>query len=154
MKKVAEVGSYCPYKGCNAYGEVEQGNVIKYGKSNQGVQRYYCNSCKTPINANYGTMFYRKRTSAKEIIEVLVLIANGSNISAIVEAKGYKAATIEGWLLEAAEHAEEINALLLKDYDVGPSQIDAMWSFVKHKGSKKGDKKKVKTQEHSGVAQF
>ena len=151
-KSVGEVGSHCPHKGCEAYGEIEKGNIIKYGKSKQGLQRYYCKSCEDTFNENHGTLFYRKRKSPKEIIEVLVLLAKGSSISAVVEAKGYKAETIEGWIVEAAEHAEEINSILLKDYDLGPSQIDGMWSFVKHKGSKKGSKK-VKKLVHFGVAQ-
>jgi len=153
MKKVfAEIGSYCPNKACETYGKVEKGNVHKYGRSKQGLQRYLCKDCDKTFNENHGTLFYRKRKSPKEIIEVLVLLANGSNLSAIVEAKGYKAETIEGWLIEAAEHAEEINTILLEDYDLGPSQIDGMWSFVKHKGSKKG-LKKVKRQAHSGELQ-
>ena len=150
---IGEVGSHCPHKECELYREVGKGNVHKYGKSKKGLQRYFCKSCERVINENHGTLFYRKRKSAKEIIEVLVLLANGSNISAIVEAKGYKAETIEGWLLEAADHAEVINAILLEDYDLGASQIDGMWSFVKHKGSKKGSKK-VKKLAHSGVVQF
>jgi len=149
---IAEVGSHCPHKECGLYGEVGKGNVHKYGKSKKGLQRYYCKSCERVINANHGTLFYRKRKSPKEIIEVLVLLAKGSSISAIVEAKGYKAETIEGWLIEAAEHAEVINSILLEEYDLGPSQIDGMWGFVKHKGSKKGSKK-VKKQAHSGVVQ-
>jgi len=154
MKKVFEkVGSYCPNTSCELYGKVGKDNVHKYGRSRQGLQRYLCNDCEKTFNENHGTLFYRKRKSPKEIIEVLVLLANGSNVSAIVEAKGYKAETIESWLIEAAEHGEEINAILLEGYNLGPSQIDGMWSFVKHKGSKKGSKK-VKKLVHSGVAQF
>lgn len=150
MIKIAKVGSFCPHETCDLYGMVDEGNITKYGKSRQGHQRYHCKSCESVVNENHGTLFYRKKKSAKDIIEVLVLLAKGSSISAIVESKGYKAETIETWLLEAAEHVEEISNLLLEDYDLGPSQIDAMWSFVKNKGSKKGTKK-LKNQVHSGV---
>ena len=153
MTKIGKVGSYCPHEECELYGKVDKGNVTKYGKSRQGKQRYFCKSCERVINENHGTIFYRKKKSAKDIIEVLALIAKGSTVSAVVEAKGYKAETIESWLLEASEHAEEINAILLEDYDLGPSQIDAMWSFVKNKGSKKG-MRKLKDQVHSGVRLF
>ena len=153
MTRIVKVGSYCPHEDCEQYGTVDKGNVTKYGKSKQGRQRYYCNSCKRVINENHGTIFYRKKKSAKDIIETLALLAKGSTVSAVVEAKGYKAETIEGWLLEASKHAEEINAILLEDYDLGPSQIDGMWNFVKNKGSKKGTKK-AKNQVHSGVAPY
>ena len=150
-KGLGEVGSFCPHEGCSAYGEVSAGNVILYGKSKQGVQRYYCKSCERAFSANYGTLFYRRRKSASEIVETLALLAKGTSITAIVAAKGYKEETVQSWLGEAAGHAEEVSAVLLKSYDVSAAQIDGLWSFVAHKGSKKGTKK-TQPKERSGAA--
>ena len=150
-KGLGEVGSFCPHEACVAYGEVGTGNVIQYGKSKQGVQRYYCKSCERAFNANYGTLFYRRRKSASEIIEVLALLAKGTSLSAVVAAKGYKEETIQSWLEEAAAHAEEVSTALLKGYNVSAAQVDSLWSFVAHKGSKKGTKK-AQLRERSGAA--
>lgn len=149
-KGLGNVGSFCPHEGCTAYGEVGAGNVILYGKSKQGMQRFFCKSCERAFNANYGTLFYRRRKSASEIIETLALLAKGTSISAIVAAKGYKEETVQSWLEEAAAHAEEVSAALLKGYNVSAAQIDGLWSFVAHKGSKKGTKK-AQLREHSGA---
>ena len=148
---IAEVGSFCPHAGCGSYGEVGKGNIIAYGKSKQLVQRYYCKRCKRAFNANKGTLFYRRRKSAREIIETLALLAKGTSLSAVVAAKGYKEETIRSWLEEAAHHAEQVSAVLLKDYCVSAAQVDGLWSFVAHKGSKKGSKK-AQPREPSGAA--
>ena len=148
---MSEVGSFCPHEVCELYGKVELGNIIAYGKSKQLVQRYYCKRCKRAFNANKGTLFYRRRKSASEIIETLALLAKGTSISAVVAAKGYKEETIGSWLEEAAAHASEVSAVLLKDYCVSAAQVDGLWSFVAHKGSKKG-LKKAQLREPSGAA--
>lgn len=147
---LGEVGSFCSHEGCTSYGKVDTGNIIAYGKSKQGVQRYYCKRCERAFNANKGTLFYRRRKSATEIIETLALLAKGTSLSAVVAAKGYKEETIGSWLEEAARHAEQVSAVLLKDYRVSAAQVDGLWSFVAHKGSKKGSKK-AKSRERSGA---
>ena len=113
-KGLGEVGSFCPHEACIAYGEVGAGNIILYGKSKQGIQRYYCKSCERAFSAHYGTLFYRRRKSASEIIETLALLAKGTSLSAIVAAKGYKEETVQSWLEEAAGHAEEVSACFAK----------------------------------------
>ena len=150
-KDLGEVGSFCPHETCRAYGEVGAGNIIAYGKSKQGVQRYYCKRCERAFNANYGTLFYRRRKSEGEIIETLALLAKGTSLAAVVAAKGYKEETVQSWLEEAATHAEEVSAVLLKGYNVSAAQVDGLWSFVAHKGSKKG-MKKAPLKERSGAA--
>ncbi len=40
------------------------------------------------------------------------------------------------WLREAANHIEEIEALLLSNYHLTRVQLDAMWTYVGHKGEK------------------
>lgn len=150
-KGLSEVGSFCPHEACKAYGEVGADNIILYGKSKQGLQRYFCKSCERAFNANYGTLFYRRRKPASEIIETLALLAKGTSISAIIAAKGYKEETVQSWLDEAAAHAEEVSAALLRDYNISAAQVDGLWSFVAHKGSKKGTQK-VLPKEPSGAA--
>jgi len=151
IKGLGEVGDFCPHEECDAYGKKGSGTIILYGQSKQGVQRYYCKVCKRAFNANYGTLFYRRRKSETEIIEVLSLLAKGTSISAITETKGYKSETIDSWLKEAALHAKQVTDILLTDYELEASQIDGLWSYVGHKAAKKGSKKR-KPKEASGVA--
>jgi hypothetical protein len=40
------------------------------------------------------------------------------------------------WFCQAANHVEEIEALLLANYPLTRIQLDAMWTYVGHKGEK------------------
>jgi hypothetical protein len=66
-----------------------------------------------------------------------VLLAECSRISSFSRAKGFKEDTILAWLREAAQHAEELEAVLLKDFKVKRTQLDALWAYVRNKGEKK-----------------
>jgi hypothetical protein len=48
---LASAGTFCPNKECHHYAKVEEGNLIKYGGSKQGVQRYQCKSCTTTFSS-------------------------------------------------------------------------------------------------------
>ncbi len=59
-------------------------------------------------------------------------------ISSLARVKGHKEDTILEWLKDAAAHVTEIEAILLANYQLERGQLDAMWSYVAHKGEKKG----------------
>jgi transposase-like protein len=82
-QQLASAGTFCPNKECHHYARVDQGNIIKFGRSRQGVQRYRCKGCETTFSATRATratLFYRKRTPVKDILETLVLLAEGVRI--------------------------------------------------------------------------
>jgi transposase-like protein len=135
-QQLASAGTFCPNKECHHYARVDQGNIIKFGRSRQGVQRYRCKGCQTTFSATRGTLFYRKRTPVKDILETLALLAEGVRISSLSRAKGFKEDTILSWLRQAARHSEALEEVLLADYELSKSQIDGLWAYVKHKGQK------------------
>ena len=48
MTKFAQVGDFCPDESCPDYGkhqDAQQHNIIKYGKTKAGRQRYKCKTC-------------------------------------------------------------------------------------------------------------
>ena len=148
-------GAFCPNQRCEAHGklsEEEEGNtIIKFGKSTTGVQRYRCKLCGGTFTATKGTLFYRRRTPKKEILQTLALLAEGVRISSIARAKGIKADTILAWLREAALHAGRVEDALLKEYRLSRAQIDGLWAYVGHKG-KKGTTTTTTTTRASGRA--
>lgn len=136
--KLVKVGEYCPNNSCEDYGKLQKGNIRKYGMTDSGKQRYQCKTCQRTFTETTGTLFYRRRTPAKDIIEVLAMLAEGMRISSITRVKGFKEDTILDWLREAANHAAEVEAILLQNYQIGQAQIDGMWAYVGHKGEKGG----------------
>jgi transposase-like protein len=140
MPEFAQVGDFCPNKVCADYGRRQskgQKNIVKYGKTKAGRQRYKCKACGSTFTETKGTMFYRRRVPAEEIIETLAFLAEGSRVSSLTRVKGYKEDTILDWLRDAAEHAEAIEEELMAKYRIERGQLDSLWAYVGNKGEKK-----------------
>src|SRR3954453_661703 len=149
-QRLASAGTFFPNKECHHFARVDQGDIIKFGRSRQGVQRYRCKGCETTFAATRGTLFYRRRTPPKDILETLALLAEGVRISSLARAKGFKADTILEWLREAARHAQAVEEVLMADYEVDKAQIDGLWAYVGHKGQK-GAIQRAREPESSGA---
>ena len=141
MEKFAKPGDFCPNEACADYGrlQIDQGqrNIRKFGKTRSGVQRYQCRTCSATFTPTTGTIFFRKRRPEHEILETLALLAEGNRISSLSRAKGFKEDTILTWLREAAQHAEQLEEVLMAEFKVKRGQLDALWAYVGHKGEKK-----------------
>lgn len=141
MAKLAQTGDFCPNPACPDYGQLQsdqvQPNLKKIGKTPRGVQRYQCKTCGKTYTETTGTIFYRKHAQEHEILEVLALLAEGNRISTLTRVKGIKEDTILRWLREAGRHADELEAVLMKDFHLKRAQLDGLWSFVANKGEKK-----------------
>lgn len=141
VEKLARSKDFCPKAACPDYGKLQseqaQPNLKKMGKTPRGVQRYQCKTCGKTFTETTGTIFYRKHAQEHEILEVLALLAEGNRISTLTRVKGIKEDTILRWLREAARHADELEAVLMKDFRLKRAQLDGLWSFVRNKGEKK-----------------
>ena len=140
MPKLAQVGDFCPNENCLDYGQLQseqQHNIIKFGRTKTGRQRYKCNTCEATFTETKGTLFYRRHTPEDEIIHTLALIAEGNRISSLVRTTGHKEDTIIDWIREAGKHAEAIEEVLLADYQLTRGQLDGLWAYVGNKGEKK-----------------
>jgi len=141
MEAFAKPGEFCPNETCSDYQKLQsqqdRPNLIKAGKTRQGVQRFRCRTCGKYFVETTGTMFYRKRTPEHEILETLALLAEGNRISSLTRVKGHKEDTILSWLREAAHHGEAVEDRLMKDFRIRRGQLDGLWAYVGHKGEKK-----------------
>jgi len=134
--RLALAGSFCWNRECPDYGRTNHGNIVRYGRTGKGTQRLKCTTCERVFVANKGTVFYGRHHSPKEILECLAMLAERNSLAAIHRIKGIKEETVMDWLLEAANHVEEIEAILLTNYHLTRIQLDAMWTYVGHKGEK------------------
>lgn len=145
MERFAKPGDFCPHEDCPDYGKLQkdqQENLDKFGKTRKGVQRFHCRTCGRTFTETTGTIFYRKRTPEHEILETLALLAEGSRISSLTRVKGFKEDTILAWLRQAAQQAEAVEEVLMKDFQIKRGQLDALWAYVQNKGEKKGTPKR------------
>lgn len=130
MGQLLPVGKVCGNPACASYQQVKVGNVIRYGKTRQGQQRYRCKTCGRTFNAQAGTVFYRCRTGTKDMVEALALLAEGVRISSVARVKGVKTDTVLAWLRRAAGHGLKLDQAMLENYPLSASQIDALWTYV------------------------
>lgn len=142
MSQLASVGDFCPNPTCSDYEKCQEAssrrNIIKFGYTTAGKQRYKCHTCGKTFTETYGTLFYRRRVCDSEILEVLAMIAEGSRISSVHRIKGYSENTITAWLADAADQIEAVEAVLLADYSLSRAQLDGLWFYVAHNDKKKG----------------
>jgi transposase-like protein len=143
--------SFCWNASCSAYGQVDQGNMRKYGRTPAGVQRYQCRICRHTFVETIGTVFYGRRRPQEIIIDCLAMLAERNSLAAIHRVKGVKEETVMDWLHVAAAHVERIEVLLLANYKLTRAQLDAMWAYVGNKGEK-GAMPKPTSVAPSGVA--
>jgi transposase-like protein len=138
MEPMAAAGTICLNEACAEYGQAGGGNLVKFGTTRGGAQRYRCKTCGMTCVPTKGTVFYRRRTPHQDLLESLALLAEGSRISSIARTKGVKADTVLAWLREAAAHAERLEECLLQDYHLSRAQVDGLWTYVGRKGEKGG----------------
>jgi transposase-like protein len=131
-------GSFCQNPACPDYAQCQRGHLRRFGKTKSGVQRYQCKTCQQTFTETKGTPFYGCKTPLATILECLALLADRISLRGIHRVKGVKEETVAAWLLKAAAHVEQLEALLLAHHQVSRAQLDALWTYVGHKGEKGG----------------
>lgn len=135
--------SFCWNQQCADYGRVDAGNLRKFGLTRKGRQRWQCTTCKKVVAETKGTVFHGKQYDQPTIIECFALLAERNSLAAIHRVKGIKEETVSAWLAQAAPQMEQIEQVLLQDHKLSRAQLDALWTYVGHKGEKKGFRKKT-----------
>jgi transposase-like protein len=136
--RLVSPSSLCWNSDCPDYGKIDHGNIRKFGRTKKGTQRYQCKTCEQTFVETKGTVFYGRHHSPETILECLAWIAERNSLAAIHRVKGIKEETVLDWLREAAQHVEQIEALLLANYKLTRAQLDALWTYVGNKGEKGG----------------
>lgn len=134
--RLAIAGSFCWNESCPSYGKVDSGNIVRYGRTAKGTPRLKCKTCGRVFVENKGTVLYGLHHDLKDVLECLAMLAERNSLAAIHRIKGIKEETVMDWLLKAADHVEEIETLLIANHRLTRVQLDAMWTYVGHKGEK------------------
>jgi transposase-like protein len=113
---------FCPNMDCPARGQIGKGNI---GVHSQKDQRYICGVCHETFTTTKGTIFYRLRTDAKIVMQVLVLLANGCPIQAIVQAFGFDERTVQDWWDRAGKHCQKVHEQKVEQAKLDLQQVQA-----------------------------
>lgn len=149
-QQLTPIGSLCLNEACSDYKQVGLSNIVKCGKTEKGVQRYRCKTCKQGFTETKGTMFYRCRHTEGEIVECMAMVGDRNSLAAIHRMKGIKEETVCRWLKLAQSHINQIEEHMVENHQISAIQLDALWTYVGHKGKKGGELRK-KEKGHFGV---
>ncbi|HEY1350708.1 MAG TPA: hypothetical protein VGF67_13880 [Ktedonobacteraceae bacterium] len=103
---------WCMNESCREH-QKETGHVITYGKTEKGIQRYRCMTCKKTFTETKGTVFYRLRHSEEERRECIALVGERKSFAAIHRMKGIKEETVCHWMKRIDAHVKYLEDFLL-----------------------------------------
>jgi transposase-like protein len=138
--KLVEPGRFCWNPACAAYAKPDAGNIRRFGKTGRGIQRLQCKECKKVFAVTKGTPLQGIHDIGR-MLDALMLVADGMSLRGVQRFSRVKPDTLSTWLEKAAAHVELIESLLQQEHKATRVQLDALWSFVAHKGEKGGARK-------------
>jgi transposase-like protein len=114
---------FCPNMACAARGQTGKGNIQVHSQKDQ---RCVCKVCGQTFAITKGTIFYRLRHAPELVIQVLVLLAYGCPIQAVVKAFGLDERTVRDWHARAGKHCQQVHEHLVEDtvHDLKQVQAD------------------------------
>jgi len=113
---------FCPNIDCPARGQTGKGNIHVHS---QREKRCVCDVCGQTFATTKGTIFYRLRSSPQIVMCVLVLLAYGCPIQAIVKAFLVDERTVRHWQKRAGQHGQQVHEHLVENSQHDLEQVQA-----------------------------
>jgi len=107
--KVQDV--FCPNMACPARAQVGQGNLIGHGRSRR---RYRCTVCRKTFGPRTGTLFHRRHTAMRLMVQIITLASYGCPALAIEAAFGIQARTVRDWVAAASGQSAAVQQQLVQ----------------------------------------
>jgi transposase-like protein len=123
---------FCPNVECESRGQIGQGNIVIHQRNRP---RYKCKTCKKTFSANAGTVLAGLRKPTEIIVIVIILLAYGCPIQAIVQAFGLDERTVANWQYRAGKHCEMLHRDKIERGILDLIQVQADEIWVKMKGT-------------------
>ncbi|HEX9331665.1 MAG TPA: hypothetical protein VF896_07245 [Anaerolineales bacterium] len=113
---------FCPNMDCPARGQVGKENIRVHS---QKEKRCICEVCGQTFAITTGTIFYRLRSDPQLVMWVIVLLAYGCPIQAIVKAFGLDERTVCDWQKRAGKYCQQVHEHLVENSQHDLQQVQA-----------------------------
>jgi len=113
---------FCPMIACPARGQTGKGNIHIHSLNDK---RCICDVCGQTFTTTKGTIFYRLRTNPEIVMCVIVLLAYGCPIQAIVKAFLLDERTVRDWHKRAGQHCQQVHEHLVESSQHDLEQVQA-----------------------------
>ncbi len=113
---------FCPNMECPARGQIGKGNIHVHSQKDK---RFLCEVCQETFTTSKGTIFYRLRHDPKTVLCVIILLAYGCPVQAIVKAFGLDERTVSDWHERAGKHCQRIHEQMVEKSQQDLQQVQA-----------------------------
>jgi transposase-like protein len=113
---------FCPSMVCPARGQTGKGNIHVHS---QKEKRFICDVCQGTFTTSKGTIFYRLRHDPKIVLCVIILLAYGCPLQAIVKAFDLDERTVRDWHERAGKHCQNIHEQIVEKSQQDLQQVQA-----------------------------
>jgi len=113
---------FCPNMACPARGQTGKGNIHVHSQKDE---RYICEVCQGTFTASKGTIFYRLHHDPKTVLCVIILLAYGCPLQAIVKAFDLDERTVRGWHERGGKHCQNIHEQMVEKSQQDLQQVQA-----------------------------
>lgn len=113
---------FCPNMECPARGQIGKGNIHIHSQKDK---RFRCDVCQDTFTTRKGTIFYRLRHDPKTVLCVIILLAYGCPVQAIVKAFGLDERTVSDWQARAGKHCRSIHEHMVEKSQQDLQQVQA-----------------------------
>jgi transposase-like protein/IS1 family transposase len=122
---------FCPNEACSARGQIGGGNIRIHSYQ---PQRYRCRTCHKTFSARRGTMMEGLRSPSELVVIVVILLAYGCPVQAIVRAYGLDERTVADWQKRAGGHCQQVHHAIIEKGKVDTHHVQA--DEIRAKGRK------------------
>lgn len=113
---------FCPNRACPARGQTGKGNIHVHSQQDK---RFLCDVCQDTFTTSKGTIFYRLRHDPKTVMCVMILLAYGCPVQAIVKAFGLDERTVSHWHERAGKQCQSIHEQIVEKSQQDLQQVQA-----------------------------
>ena len=137
-KDVATQGHACPNLDCDYFGVSDQQLHAIVGDGKRGIhkniQYLQCQWCNKRFTSRLHTPLYRLKIDEDHVVLVLMLLAEGCDISVLVRCSKHCEATITRWLERAGKHSSVLHDRFFRDLVLTFIQMDELYCRVRRTG--------------------
>jgi len=137
-KRSATQGHACPNPACDYFGVTDQRLHAVFGDGKRGIDRHIqywkCQWCDKRFSSRLHTPLYRLKTAENCIVLVLMLLAEGGDISVQVRCSGHGEAAITRWLERAGQHSILFHERFFHHLLLKLVQLDELYCRVRTQG--------------------
>ena len=136
-KTISTQGRACNNPKCIYYHIMDEHihALVGYGShgKHERIQDLMCQACGKKFTVRRDTVLYRLKTYSEKVAQVLALMAEGVDVSALERVMGIRGGTLRTWLTRAGMHAERLHGVFFQELIIRHIQLDELWANVRHK---------------------